>query len=202
MRVVIGLGGNVGNVPKTFEEAISHIQYRILRYHRGYLKKIAPLISSDPVDYLEQPRFLNTGILLQWSSSLHQLLRICQEIETALGRDREHEIIKGPRPIDIDILYAGRNHVLHHPRITVPHPRLHQRGFALITLLSLLPSAVDPLTDRAYQAYLEEVSTQGIYYEEWEYYNAATKEMRGVHGSITNAPGGGDSKTDLSDPGF
>jgi 2-amino-4-hydroxy-6-hydroxymethyldihydropteridine diphosphokinase len=59
-----------------------------------------------------------------------------QEIELQLGRDRAHEKRNGPRTADIDII-AYDDLVLHEPNLTLPHPRLFERGFVLIPLAEI-----------------------------------------------------------------
>jgi 2-amino-4-hydroxy-6-hydroxymethyldihydropteridine diphosphokinase len=78
-----------------------------------------------------------------------------QEIERSLGRDDEDRT--GPRTIDLDILFYG-DRVINDPRLTVPHPRLHQRRFVLMPLSELAPLLAHPIRHRSVNQMLAETS--------------------------------------------
>lgn len=120
---VLGLGSNVGDRRSRLQRAIGD-----LASSRLEIVRTSSLYLTEPVDYPDQPWFLNQALLVRTRLSPYHLLARCLEVEEALGRQRR--VTRGPRNIDIDILlYADR--VLSDPKLTIPHPRFHLRGFAL-----------------------------------------------------------------------
>jgi 2-amino-4-hydroxy-6-hydroxymethyldihydropteridine diphosphokinase len=88
-----------------------------------------------------------------------QLLAQLQQIEQAHGRERfEHW---GPRTLDLDLLWID-GAIVDHPRLTLPHPRLLERAFALVPLVSLVPEARDPRTGRRYSAAVLALGIAGL----------------------------------------
>jgi 2-amino-4-hydroxy-6-hydroxymethyldihydropteridine diphosphokinase len=128
----IALGGNVGEVRKTFERAIA------LLCEDGAVRLVAR--SSDhrtpPWGVTDQPAFINAVIAVSTSLSPHTLLARLQTCERALGRDRAQERQWGPRPIDLDLL-AYDDVALHDPNLTLPHPHLFERAFVLVPLAEI-----------------------------------------------------------------
>jgi len=97
---------------------------------------------TDPVGYLDQPRFLNAAAAVETELSARELLERMLAVERELGRTREGPGW-GPRAIDLDLLLYG-DEVVDEPGLRVPHPRLHERRFALEPLAELDPSLVVP----------------------------------------------------------
>jgi 2-amino-4-hydroxy-6-hydroxymethyldihydropteridine diphosphokinase len=93
---------------------------------------------TAPVGGPEQPDFYNAAILLEWNDDPLALLDALLAIEAKLGRVREVRF--GPRTIDLDILWI-EGQTIDAPRLTVPHPRLHERAFAIAPLLEVAPKA-------------------------------------------------------------
>lgn len=139
--VAIGLGGNVGDVRKAFELAVGRLV--------GALA--SPLVSSvyrtEPVGGPPQPDYLNAAAVGRTGLPPLDLLDLLLSTERAAGRDRDRSGRDEPRPLDLDLLLYG-SEVIVHPRLTVPHPRLASRRFALVPLAELLPDAVVPGTGR------------------------------------------------------
>lgn len=122
---VLGLGSNVGDRRSRLQRAIGD-----LASSRLEIVQTSSLYLTEPVDYPDQPWFLNQALLVRTRLSPCRLLACCLEVEEALGRQRR--LPKGPRTIDLDILlYADR--ILSDPKLTIPHPRFHLRRFALTT---------------------------------------------------------------------
>ena len=120
---ILGLGSNVGDRRSQLQRAI-----RDLASSRLEIVQTSSLYLTEPVDYPDQPWFLNQALMVRTRLSPYRLLARCLEVEEALGRQRL--LPKGPRAIDIDILlYADR--VLSDRKLTIPHPRFHLRRFAL-----------------------------------------------------------------------
>ena len=95
----------------------------------------------------DQPDFTNAAALLRWPGDLHRLLRLCRDIEAEAGRTREAEARWGPRVLDLDLLVV-RDLVWRSTDLVLPHPRFHQRAFALVPAAELAPGWVHPTTGR------------------------------------------------------
>ena len=146
MSIVIGLGGNVG----THEEIVE--RFRHAREALAQLGRVrsAPLYRTAPIGPA-QAAFLNTAVALDAPDMQPaELIAIVHEIEAQLGRRRAHEERWGPRTIDLDVLvWEGRT--IDEPGLRVPHPRLHERRFALAPLAALIPAyatALDTVRDQ------------------------------------------------------
>ena len=95
---------------------------------------------------------MNGALLLDTGVEPRTLLQLLKSLEREAGRSSGAPRY-GPRALDLDILLAGRI-VLHSADLHVPHPRLHERGFALRPLLDLIPLAAHPATGRRLADYL------------------------------------------------
>ncbi len=127
----IGLGANLGDARQTIAAAID-----TLRQSSGILTlKRAPLYSSDPVD-AQGPVFINTVVAVDTTLEPLSLLDLLQAIEQAHGRKRPYR--NAPRTLDLDLLLFG-TFTIETPRLSVPHPRMHQRAFVLRPLQDLAP---------------------------------------------------------------
>ena len=91
-----------------------------------------------------QPPYLNAAAEIETDLPPEDLLATLQRIEAALGRDREGEQRWGPRTCDLDILLMG-NCVMETDSLTIPHPRLAERTFALRPLAEIAPDAAHPV---------------------------------------------------------
>ena len=136
--VYIGLGANIGDRKATLNRALE-----LLRAEPGIkVSRISSFRETDPVGLTGQPRFLNAAAALETDLEPRELLDRLFGVERALGRTREGPRF-GPRTIDLDLLLYGEQ-VVDQPGLTVPHPRLHERRFALEPLLELDSSLVVP----------------------------------------------------------
>lgn len=129
MPLIISLGSNLGDREKNLEQAI-----KILSSHFK-LRAKSHIYESDPVDYIDQPAFLNQ--LLEFELPLkspQECLKIILSIEEQMGRVRS--IPKGPRTIDIDIIFFGDQFV-EEKNLTIPHPLYQNRNFILVPLKEL-----------------------------------------------------------------
>jgi 2-amino-4-hydroxy-6-hydroxymethyldihydropteridine diphosphokinase len=102
---------------------------------------VSELRETEPVGVIEQPRFLNGAAALETSLSAGELLDLLLEVERTLGRVRDERW--GPRLIDLDLLLYGAE-TIDEPGLDLPHPRLHERRFALEPLAELDPELVIP----------------------------------------------------------
>ena len=108
---------------------------------------------TEPVGIEDQPWFLNQVIGGTTRLAPVKLLEICKGIERLFGRDVS-EARFGPRTLDIDILLYG-DRVITDDRLTIPHPRMHERRFVLVPLVEIAPRLVDPRNGREYARILE-----------------------------------------------
>jgi 2-amino-4-hydroxy-6-hydroxymethyldihydropteridine diphosphokinase len=153
LDAVIGLGGNLGDVLGTFRATLNALAAL------GQTSAISSLYRTDPVGGPPQPDFLNAAVRLQYPGLATELMSRLLELERRCGRARRERW--GPRTLDLDILWiSGRS--LRLPGVVVPHPRLHERAFALWPLLDVAPEAADPDTGTSYRQLAEEVGRQGL----------------------------------------
>jgi 2-amino-4-hydroxy-6-hydroxymethyldihydropteridine diphosphokinase len=144
-RIVLGLGANLGERGQTIERAIT----TIASWPGVNVVARSPLYVTPPAGGPPQPDYWNGAVLVLTSNDVRTLLGWALELERSLGRIRPDPVRWGPRTIDIDVLWA-ENQIIDEPGLTVPHPRLGERVFALRPLLDVLPDATDPRTGHAY----------------------------------------------------
>jgi 2-amino-4-hydroxy-6-hydroxymethyldihydropteridine diphosphokinase len=156
----IALGSNLGNRATNLREGV-----KCLLAANACMKLIqqAPVFETDPVDCPpDSLPFLNS--LVEVSSSLAplEMLALTQSIESQLGRPRLRQR-NAPRPLDLDLLYAG-DCILQHPKLILPHPRLHLRRFVLAPLACIRPELILPGHEKSIRTYLDELQddTQSV----------------------------------------
>ena len=135
----IGLGANLAEREGMIAAALRQID----EDERTSLLRSTLPIETDPVGYMDQPRFLNAAASLATTRSPRELLDLLLEIERDLGRIRGEGPRYGPRTIDLDLLLYG-DETIDEDALEVPHPRLHERRFVLEPLADLDPSLVVP----------------------------------------------------------
>jgi 2-amino-4-hydroxy-6-hydroxymethyldihydropteridine diphosphokinase len=137
-RAYVGVGTNLGDRAAMIRAAIEQ-----LRLEQGIeVVAVSSTRETDPVGLFEQPRFLNAAVALETELSARELLDRLLGIERRLGRTRAGPRF-GPRTIDLDLLVYGDARI-DEPGLEVPHPRLHERLFALEPLADLDPDLVVP----------------------------------------------------------
>ncbi len=140
--VYLGLGANLGEREANIRQALEMLAARGVG-----VRVVSALIETAPVGGpADSPRFLNGAALVETELSPRELLEVCNEVETALGRDRSGGP-DAPRPVDLDILVYGQR-VIDAPDLTVPHPRIAERGFVLEPLAEIAPGLAVPGTGR------------------------------------------------------
>ncbi|MEZ4288717.1 MAG: 2-amino-4-hydroxy-6-hydroxymethyldihydropteridine diphosphokinase [Polyangiales bacterium] len=133
-RAVIGFGANLGTVEQTLRMAI------VMIASKGHaVERVSPGYRTVPHGP-PQPAYLNAAILVKTSSLADELLRDLLSIEASLGRVRDPDSRWGPRTIDLDILW--HDVPVDQKDLIVPHPRLKERGFALIPMLDTAPMLI------------------------------------------------------------
>jgi 2-amino-4-hydroxy-6-hydroxymethyldihydropteridine diphosphokinase len=132
-RAYVGLGANLGPKEVTIIRAVD-----LLGAAEGVtLLELSQLRETEPVGVVDQPTFLNGAVALETTLPPRELLDVLLGIEQELGRVRGEDRW-GPRTIDLDLLVYG-DETVEEPGLRVPHPRLHERRFALEPLAELEP---------------------------------------------------------------
>ncbi len=144
-RVVIGLGSNLGDRAGNLALAVT----RLGAEPGVTVLARSPIYVTPPAGGPPQGDYLNGAVLVSTALPGRELLGRTLAIEHGLGRVRPDPVRWGPRTIDLDILWI-EGEVLDEPGLTVPHPRLGERAFALRPLLDVAPDAVDPRTGERY----------------------------------------------------
>ena len=128
----LGVGGNLGDRLQNLTEAV-----RRLHATPGIrVVVVSSVYESTAVGVTAQPDFLNLVVHATTDCLPEELLAHCLRIETGLGRVRRERW--GPRTVDIDILLYD-DVVLSDPALTIPHPRMLERSFALVPLAEIAP---------------------------------------------------------------
>jgi len=126
-RSFVALGANLGDPVRTLVEALEEL--------KG-VRAISDLYETDPVGGPRgQPRYLNAVAELATDASPFELLEHLRGIEAAHGRVRL--VADGPRTLDLDLVWMDGVVISAPPRLMVPHPRAHLRGFVLWPLADL-----------------------------------------------------------------
>ena len=138
-RSFVGLGANLEDPRAQIERAVE-----LLAAEDGVeVVAVSSLRVTDPVGYEDQPRFFNGAAELRTSLDARELLERLLAIERRLGRVRGEGPRFGPRTIDLDLLLYGDEQI-DEPGLQIPHPRLHERRFALEPLAELDPALEIP----------------------------------------------------------
>ena len=139
--VFLSLGSNLGDRQANLEAAIDRIA--IL----GEVSAVSSIYETEPVEYTNQPWFLNCVVRLETDKMPKQLMAQLLAIEHGMGRRRNPTVkpqIKGPRTIDIDILLFGHS-IVDTAGLTIPHPAMHERRFVLDPLAEIAPEERHPV---------------------------------------------------------
>ena len=137
--VFLSLGSNVGDREANLRDA----QKRLGAVGRE--TAVSSFYETEPVEFTQQPWFLNCAVALETPQTPQQLMTSILNIEEAMGRRRVQK--KGPRTIDIDILLFG-DAVLDSPEVTIPHPAMHERRFVLEPLAEIAPEVRHGVFDK------------------------------------------------------
>jgi len=156
-RVYLSLGSNLGQREENLRRAIG-----ALNREKIHVVAQSSLYETEPQDLIQQPWFLNLALECETRYFPLQLLGVIERIERDLGRERGSGVVpRGPRVIDIDVLLFG-DAVITTPRLTVPHPRMLERRFALEPLLEIAPNLSYPGTREQLRNYLRNVQEQKV----------------------------------------
>ena len=136
-RAFVGIGANLGDPVARVREAIA----ALAALPQTRLVAASSIYRTAPLGYTAQDDFVNAACLLETDLAPRALLDRLRAIEAAAGRERSFR--NAPRTLDLDLLLYG-GETIAEPGLTVPHPRLHERAFALAPVVELDPACVIP----------------------------------------------------------
>jgi 2-amino-4-hydroxy-6-hydroxymethyldihydropteridine diphosphokinase len=139
--IYLSLGSNLGDRIANLEAAIRGLAAV------GQIVEVSPFYETEPLEFTNQPWFLNCAVKLDTEKMPKQLLSALLQIERQHGRNRSQEPSKGPRSIDLDILLFGSS-VIETKELTVPHPAMHERRFVLEPLADIASEVRHPVLKR------------------------------------------------------
>src|SRR5690625_1377286 len=152
-QAFIALGTNIEPRKEHLEKAL-----HLLAQDEGVkVGETSSIYQTAPVGYTEQADFLNLVIQIKTTHSSIHLLDACQKIEQQLGRNRG--IRFGPRTIDLDILVYNQED-RKTDRLTIPHPRMHERAFVLIPLAEIAPSLMIPTINQQVSGLIRDLPSE------------------------------------------
>jgi 2-amino-4-hydroxy-6-hydroxymethyldihydropteridine diphosphokinase len=133
MKAVVSLGANIGDPKANLDLAVA-----LLREATDVIA-VSSYLQTKPVGGPEQPDYLNAVAIVESELPAKDLLAVLNGIETAMGRTRE--IHWGPRVIDLDLIQYG-GLLVSDEKLTLPHPRTHERRFVLAPWFEIEPEAI------------------------------------------------------------
>lgn len=152
--VVLALGSNLGDSARILQGAVSALEaIEGLR-----LRGVSSVFETDPVGGPEQEPYLNAVVVGDTDLTPIDLLEATQQVEQSFHRVRD--VRWGPRTLDVDILAIG-DLTLDSERLTVPHPRAHERGFVLVPWADVDPDGMVPGRGAVIDL-LEQVTAEGV----------------------------------------
>jgi 2-amino-4-hydroxy-6-hydroxymethyldihydropteridine diphosphokinase len=152
--VYLGLGTNLGNREEALQQAITLLHSEDLQ-----IKRLSPVYETSPQELTAQPWFLNMVLEAETTLMPMRLLTRVMKVEKEMGRKRI--VAKGPRVIDIDILFHG-SAVVDTPQLTIPHPGVPTRRFVLEPLCELKPDLRHPVIQRPVRDLLSQTLGQAV----------------------------------------
>jgi len=152
-RICLSLGSNLGDRAANLRTAVRALSPWV------QAMEVSPLYETAPWGYSDQPPYLNLALLGLTHLPPLRLLHTLKRIEMRIGRQATFRY--GPRVIDLDIVFYAAL-CLDTPRLSIPHPRMHQRAFVLAPLCDVAPDWVHPRLGRTVRSLRAEVSLQEV----------------------------------------
>ena len=148
--VYLSLGSNLGDRAANLNTAISALAGIGVR-----VSKISGFYETEPVDFLDQPWFLNCALEAETDLPPLDLLHALRAIEQQMGSKKA--FAKGPRLMDLDVLLYGRETITT-PELQIPHPRMLSRNFVLVPLAEIAPDYFHPAWNATVKEFLAKTS--------------------------------------------
>ena len=140
-QAFIALGSNLaGNLDSPTSQVIRALQ-AIDKLPKTKLIKASSLYKSAPIGYVDQPDFINAAAEISTELSAVELLEAILNIENQVGRNRP--FANAPRVLDCDLLLYDEIKMVTE-KLTLPHPRMFERGFVLLPLAEIAPHLTSP----------------------------------------------------------
>lgn len=144
--IYILLGTNLGDRLQVLKQACL-----LIEKNTGVITKKSKVYQTEPWGISDQPAFLNQALQLETQLQPHALLKALQDIENTIGKKKVGKWRE--RLIDIDILYYGQM-ITHDQELTLPHPEIQNRRFALVPLCELSPDWKHPVLNQTQEELL------------------------------------------------
>ena len=151
----ICVGSNLGNKLENCRLGVAEL----LRDETSRLVEQSPIYQTEPVDYRNQDWFVNYVVKVETALEPLVLLDWLKSIEHHAGRPTD-SVRFGPRRLDLDIILYDQM-VMNHPRLVIPHPRMHKRRFVLKPICDIDPHINHPVYHRTVESLLEEIDNSG-----------------------------------------
>lgn len=130
-RALLGLGSNLGDRIAHLRDAVDGLGPT----------RVSDVYETDPMGGPDQDRYLNIVVEIDTDLSPRELLGVCRRLEAATGRVRD--VRWGPRTLDVDVLWID-GVTLDEPDLVIPHPRMTERRFVMVPLVSIAPDLATP----------------------------------------------------------
>jgi 2-amino-4-hydroxy-6-hydroxymethyldihydropteridine diphosphokinase len=154
----VALGSNLGDKEQNIRRALE-----LMEQHGVRVRKVSPLLTTEPYGVTDQPEFLNGAAEIEWAGDAESLLHTLLAIEQEMGRQRKRHW--GERNIDLDLLLFG-DQILRSADLVLPHPDMANRSFVLEPLAAIAETVVHPVFHRTigelWQALQENQQKKGV----------------------------------------
>ena len=142
-KVVLGLGGNIGDVKSTMDKS-----YVLITNYIGQITLKSSLYQTKAWGVERQPDFINQVVFVETIFTPDEILNKCLEIESELGRKRFQKWHE--RIVDIDILFFNEE-IIDTENLKIPHPFIQDRNFVLFPLVEIAPNFTHPILKKTIQ---------------------------------------------------
>jgi len=146
-KILLLLGTNLGDLEKNIEKAIAELKKNDI-----HIIKRSRIYRTKPWGRIDQPNFLNMGLVIECNHQPFELLGILKKIETTMGRTRD-QLPWGPRLIDLDIIFYGTR-TIESTTLTLPHKEFFKRPGAVRILAEIAPDFVPPHSRKNLAAFI------------------------------------------------
>jgi len=150
------IGGNLGDRIQNVDIARSLIEKEI-----GNITKTSSIYETASWGITDQPHFLNQVVLLETNCNVESTMQLILSIENKMGRVRTQK--NASRIIDIDILFFNDD-IVDKPHLSIPHPEIQNRKFALIPMHEIAPAYIHPVFKKVFRFYILFIRAVPLFY--------------------------------------